>query len=243
MVQNSFPGLDFGLGSRHRHAARHGAGLCPEQDRAVRGRDRPLQQLSARAVAAARRSRALRRHGRGGMGRGRARLPRPLRRHGGDFARLRRGRAVLRRAFEPVRQPDPPQRQRRPAAPLFAQADFRRACRRAGDVGVRLRLRRGVDAHPRRPQGRPLHSQRLENVDHQRAGRRHAGGLCQDRPHGRRPRHHRVPGREDVCRVFRRAKSSTSSACAAPTPARSCFRTARCRKEMCSASSATASTF
>ena len=42
---------------------------------------------------------------------------------------------------------------------------------------------------------------------------------------------------------FDRAKNSTSSACAAPTPARSCFRTAKCRKETCSASSATASTF
>ena len=93
------------------------------------------------------------------------------------------------------------------AAPLSAEADFRRACRRAGDVGAGRRLRRGVDAHPRRPQGRPLHSQRLENVDHQRAGRRHARGLRQDRPHRRRPRHHRLPRREDVQGFFHRAKT------------------------------------
>ena len=243
MVQNSFPGLDFGLGSDIDMLRDTVRAFAQNKIAPLRRRDRPLQQLSARAVAAARRARALGHHGRGGVGRGRARLSRPLRRHGGNFARLRRGRPVLRRAFEPVRQPDPPQRQRRAAAPLSAEADFRRACRRAGDVGARLGLRRGVDAHPRRPQGRPLHSQRLENVDHQRAGRRHARGLCQDRPHRRRPRHHRLHRREDVSGFFDRAKSSTSSACAAPTPARSCSRIARCRPTTCSASSATASTF
>ena len=68
-----------------------------------------------------------------------------------------------------------------------AEADFRRACRRAGDVGARRRLRRGVDAHPRRQEGRPLRPQRLEILDHQRPGGRDAGGLCQDRS-GRRAR-------------------------------------------------------
>src|ERR1035441_5312580 len=48
---------------------------------------------------------------------------------------------------------------------ISAPADFRRACRRTGDVGAGRRLRCGVDAHPCRQEGRPLRSQRLENVD------------------------------------------------------------------------------
>ena len=67
--------------------------------------------------------------------------------HGGDFARFRRGRAFLRRPLESLRQPDPPQRLGGAEARISAQADFRRACRRAGHVGARRRLRRGVDAH------------------------------------------------------------------------------------------------
>ena len=57
-------------------------------------------------------------------------------------------------------------------AQIPAQADFRRACRRARHVGAGRRLRRGVDAHPRRQEGRPLRPQRLEVLDHQRAGGR-----------------------------------------------------------------------
>src|SRR6476619_3809787 len=54
--------------------------------------------------------------------------------------------------------------------------------------------RTGSDAQPRRQEGRPLHPQRLEILDHQRAGGRDPGGLCQDRPRRRRPRHYRIPG-------------------------------------------------
>ena len=57
----------------------------------------------------------------------------------------------------------------RAEAALPAEADLRRACRRARHVGAGLRLRRGVDAHPRREEGRPLRPQRHEDVDHQRA--------------------------------------------------------------------------
>ena len=46
---------------------------------------------------------------------------------------------------------------------------------------------------------------------------------------------------EKTSKDFPPARSSTSSACAAPTPPRSCWRTARCRPTTCSASSATAS--
>ena len=120
----------------------------------------------------------------GGAGHG---LSRPLRRDGGGLARLGFGRPVLRRAFQSLRQPDPAQRQRRAAQQIPAQADLRRACRRARDVRARRRLRRGVDAHPRREEGRPLRPQRLEVLDHQRAGGRDARGLRQDRS-GRRRR-------------------------------------------------------
>ena len=56
-------------------------------------------------------------------------------------------------------------------------------------------------------QGRPLRAQRLEDVDHQRAARRHARGLCQDRPHRRRARHHRLHRREGFEGLFRRAEA------------------------------------
>ena len=48
-------------------------------------------------------------------------------------------RPVLRRAFQPLRQPDPPQRQRRAEAALPAQADLRRACRQPGHERSRAR--------------------------------------------------------------------------------------------------------
>ena len=68
-----------------------------------------------------------------------------------------------------------------------AQADLRRACRRAGHeragagsdvVSMKLRAEQT---------GRPLRPQRHQDVDHQRPRCRHAGGLCQDRS-GRRRR-------------------------------------------------------
>ena len=156
--------------------------LRPGPDRAARRRDRPQTNKFPRDLWPE--MGALGLHGitveeeYGGAGPG---LSRPLRGDGGDLARLGLGRPVLRRAFQSLRQPDPPQRHRRAEAPLSAEADFRRACRRAGDVGAGRRLRRGVDAHARRQERRPLRPQRHEDVDHQRAGRRHAGGLRQDR--------------------------------------------------------------
>ncbi len=82
---------------------------------------------------------------------------------------------------------------------------------------------------------RPLRAERLEDVDHQRPGRQRAGRLRQDRPRGRRARHHRVPDREGHAGLHARRRSSTSSACAARTPASWCSRTARCRSRTCSA--------
>ena len=48
-------------------------------------------------------------------------------------------------------------------------------------------------------------------------------------------RHHRLPGREGHARASRPRRSSTSSACAARTPASWCSTTARCRRRTCSA--------
>ena len=189
-------GLRFRPRTRRRHAAQVGARFRAGPHRAARRGHRPRQRLPARPVAGNGRARPARHHGRGRVRRLGPRLSRALRGDGGDFARQRRGRPVLWRAFQSLRQPAQPQRQCRAEKEISAQADFRRACRRAGDVGAGRRLRRGVDAHARRQEGRPLHPQRLENVDHQRPGRRHAGGLCQDRPHRRRARHHRLHCRE-----------------------------------------------
>ncbi len=58
-----------------------------------------------------------RRHGDG--------LSRARRRHGGDQPRLGVGRPVLRRAFEPVREPDPAQRQRSAKDASTCRSSFR----------------------------------------------------------------------------------------------------------------------
>src|SRR6516164_2469883 len=63
-----------------------------------------------------------------------------------DMGALGLGRAVLRGAFEPLRQSDPAQRHRGAEAQISAEADLRRACRRLGDERTRRRLRCRVDA-------------------------------------------------------------------------------------------------
>jgi isovaleryl-CoA dehydrogenase len=59
------------------------------------------------------------------------------------------------------------------AAQVPAQADQRRACRRAGDERARRRLRRHQHEAQGRGQGRLLPAQRQQDVDHQRPRRRH----------------------------------------------------------------------
>ena len=181
MIPNAHRMFNFDLGETADAIRETVRAFSQQRDRAARRRNRPQQPVSARPLAQDRRARPARHHRRGGIWRPGPRLSRALRRDGGDLARLGLGRPVLRRAFQPLRQPDPPQRQRRAEAQISAEADFRRACRRAGDVGARRRLRRGVDEDPRREEGRPLRAQRQQDVDHQRPRRRHAGGLCQDR--------------------------------------------------------------
>ena len=61
--------------------------------------------------------------------------------------------------------------------------------------------------HARRQEGRPLRSQRHQDVDHQRPACRHAGGLCQDRSRRRRARHHGVPDREGLQGLLARAEA------------------------------------
>ena len=99
--------------------------IAPRADR-----DRQEQSVSARSLAEDRRARPARHHRRGGIWRLGTRLSRALHRGRGNFARFGGGRPVLRRAFQPLRQPDPPQRQRGAEAKISAEADFRRACRR-----------------------------------------------------------------------------------------------------------------
>ena len=70
-----------------------------------------------------------------------------------------------------------------------------------------------------RQEGRPLRAQRHQDLDHQRAVRRRAGGLRQDRPQGGAARHHGVPDREGLQGILAPRRSSTRWACAAPTPA------------------------
>ena len=86
-----------------------------------------------------------------------------------------------------------------------AGAGVGRACRRAGDVGGGGGVGRGVDEAPGGEAQRPLRAERQQVLDHQRAGCRHAGGLCQDRSGGGGAGDHGVPDREDDGRILDRA--------------------------------------
>ena len=96
-----------------RHAARPGGGLRRRRDRPARRHDRPRQRLPDGPLAKIRRPRRAGDHRRGGIRRRRHGLPGACRGDGGDFPRLGLGRPVVRRALQPLRQPDPPQRHAR----------------------------------------------------------------------------------------------------------------------------------
>ena len=169
----------------------------------------------------------------GGTGHG---LSRARRRDGGDQPRLGVGRPVLRRALQP-----------RASTRSAATATSRRSSKYLPKLvsgehvgalamsGAGRGLRRRVDAAARRQARRPLRAQRQQDVDHQRSRRRHAGRLRQDRPCRGTARHHRLPDRKGHEGVLAPRRSSTSSACAARTPASWCSRIARCRRKTCSA--------
>ena len=148
----------------------------------------------------------------------------------------------LRRALQPLRQPDPPQRQRRAEAALPAQAAVRRACRQPGDERIGRGLRRRLDEAARREEGRPLRAERHQDVDHQQPRRAGHRGLCQDRSRGRLARHHAPSSSRPTARASRWRRSSTRWACAAPRPASWCSRIARSPRRTCWAPSARAST-
>ena len=155
--------------------------------------------------------------------------------------RLGLGRPLLRRPFQSLRQPDQPLGNAGAEGEYLPALCSRRKGRRARHVGIRLRLRRRLDAAERRKAQRPLRAQRHQDVDHQRPRRRHAGRLRQDRSGAQFARHHRLHRREGRCRAFRSRKSSTSSACAAPTPANWCSTMSRCRSKTCCTRKAAAS--
>ena len=88
-----------------------------------------------------------------------------------------------------------------------AQADLRRARRRAGHERAGRRQRRDLHEAQGRGQGRLLPAQRQQDVDHQRPRRRHAGGLCQDRAGTGRARRHGLPDREGHEGLLHRAEA------------------------------------
>ncbi len=109
-----------------------------------------------------------RHHGRGRMGRAGPGLSRTCDRGRGSQPRERQHRPVLRRAFEPLRQPDPPLGQRRAEGEISAQADLRRTCRQPRDERGQRGLGRRLDeAQGRSGPGR-IRPQRHQVLDHQR---------------------------------------------------------------------------
>ena len=114
MIPNAWPGFDFGLGADVDMLRKTVGGLRAGPDRAARRRRSTATTNFPRDLWP--QMGALGLHGitveeeYGGSGLG---YLAPLRGDGGSFARLRLGRPVLRRAFQSLRQPDPPQRHRR----------------------------------------------------------------------------------------------------------------------------------
>ena len=113
MIPNAMPPFDFGLGETadalrdqvQRFAADQVAPIAAEIDRTDRFPRELWPKMGELGLLGITVEEEY-----GGVGPG---LSRARRRDGGDQPRLGLGRPVLRRAFQPVRQPDPPQRQRR----------------------------------------------------------------------------------------------------------------------------------
>ncbi len=215
----TFARIRFWPRRNHRHVARFGVGVCAEGSCAARGRDRPHQYLSARVVAEAWRSWSAGHDGRAGIWRSRHGLSRALCCDGRVEPCIASGRSVLRRAFESVRESIAPLRQRGAEAEISASARFGRASGRARDERAERRLgcRQHETAGGRAR--RRFRTQRHEDVDHQRAWRRRAGRLCDGRSGAGAQGHHGVSSSKKASRDFRRATSSTSSACAVRTRA------------------------
>ena len=98
-------------------------------------------------------------------------------------------------------------------------------------VGMRLQ---------RREARRPLHPQRLEDVDHQFVRSRRSARLRQDRSGGRQGRHLDLHQSRRTFRDFASPGEWTRSACAVPAPPNSCSTIAKFRLKISSASSTAA---
>ena len=243
MIPNDCPSLNFDLGETADQLRDTVRALHRRRDRAARRRDRPDQRVSARTCGRSWATLGLlgitveEEYGGSGLGYLEQCVAMEEISRGSASVGLSYG-AHSNLCVNQIRRNGTDAQKRT----LPAQADLRRARRRAGDERARRRLRRRVDALARRQEGRPLRPQRHQDVDHQRPGRRRAGRLRQDRSR-RRARAASPPSwSRRASRASRPRRSSTSSACAAPTPASWCSRTARCRPRTCWARSARAST-
>ena len=183
---------EFRTRRRHRHAARNGPAVRCERDCAARRRYRSVEPISGWPVAQDGRPRTSRHYRRGDVWRHANGISGAHRRHGGNLARVGVSRSFLRRAFEPLRQPDSAQWQRSAEAQISAEADLGRARGCAGDERTGRRLRRRIDAATRRSQRRSLRLDGKQDVDHQWARRRYARRVCKNRSARRVARHHRV---------------------------------------------------
>ena len=165
-----------------------------------------------------------------------------IRRGGGDFPRLRLGRPQLRRALESLRQPDPP---------LTARRSRRRStCRSSSRASTSARSPCASPAPARTSSSMKLRAEKA-NDRYVLNGNKMwiTNGPDADTlvvyaktdPEAGPKRHHRLHHREGHGRASPPPRSSTSSGCAAPTPASSSSRTARCRSRTCSARRAAAS--
>src|SRR5262245_5463993 len=93
-------------------------------------------------------------------------IPRTLRGDGRDQPGERIGWPFLRRALQPLREPNPPEWLGRTKAPVSAKADFWRARGSPCHVGGRLRLRCGFDENACGETRRSLSPERHQDVDH-----------------------------------------------------------------------------
>ncbi len=123
--------------------------------------------------------------------------------------------------------------ERRPEAAVFAGADRRDAGRGAGDERAGGGVGCGRDADAGGQAGRPVCAERVENVDHQRAGCGCAGDLCEDRSSRRGLGGLRRSWWRRGLPGSRRRRSWTSWGCGGRILANWCSRTVRCRRRTC----------
>ena len=173
-AEHAAPDPRFRSRSRDRHAARDGARFCRGADRAARRRDRPTDRFPIELWPE---MGALGLHGitveeeYGGAGMG-------YLAHCVAMEEVSRGSASVGLSYgahsnlcvNQIRR-NGSEAQKRKYLPELISGE---ACRRVGDERAGGRLGRRLDAAARRQEGRPLHPERHQAVDHQRSCRRHA---------------------------------------------------------------------